>query len=292
MSVICELDRQSWTDPFTLEQQQQAVDALEQGQVLLFPKLLFAFLEPEQRYLSDDFVDPGHKNISYDVRTGELKGTQNAAQNHPELATMMQRFAESARGLVEGFFPTYATHLDQARTSYRPVQVAGRPSSYRKDDTRLHVDAFPSSPIGGKRILRVFSNVNPNNESRLWRLGAPFSDVAAKFLPDIRKPFPFEAEVLNLVGATKTKRTPYDHYMMNIHNKMKADMTYQKDVEQIEFQFTPGTTWMVFTDQVSHAAMNGQFLLEQSFYLPVEAMMYPERAPLRVLEKALGQALV
>ncbi len=34
---------------------------------------------------------------------------------------------------------------------------------------------------------------------------------------------------------------------------------------------------MAFTDQVSHAAMAGQYQLEQTFLLPVDAMDEPER---------------
>jgi hypothetical protein len=45
-----------------------------------------------------------------------------------------------------------------------------------------------------------------------------------------------------------------------------------------------GSTWLAFTDQVSHAATAGQYQLEQAFLLPVEAMAEPERSPLRVLE--------
>lgn len=292
MSEVCELALHSWVGGASQAMQNQAVEALERGAVLLCPQLPFEFQNQEQRYLSPEFVDPRHKNISYDVHTAELKGTKTPRDEHPELVTMMHRFAEHARGLVEQLLPAYAESLEQARTSYRPVQVEGRPSSYRKDDSRLHVDAFPSSPIGGKRILRVFSNVNPNNEARLWRLGEPFTSVAAKFLPGIRKPFPLEAKLLHWARATKTKRSAYDHYMMNIHNKMKADVDYQTSVEQIEFRFVPGATWMVFTDQASHAAMNGQYLLEQSFYLPVEAMVHPDQAPLRVLERSLGRSLL
>nr|MDQ2993708.1 Kdo hydroxylase family protein [Pseudomonadota bacterium] len=53
-----------------------------------------------------------------------------------------------------------------------------------------------------------------------------------------------------------------------------------------------GSTWLVYSDQASHAAMSGQFMLEQTFYLPVTAMLHEQRAPLRVLENALGRSLV
>ena len=55
--------------------------------------------------------------------------------------------------------------------------------SWRADDRRLHVDAFPSRPNYGERILRVFTNVNPDGEPRVWRVGEPFEAVARRFLP-------------------------------------------------------------------------------------------------------------
>ena len=38
----------------------------------------------------------------------------------------------------------------------------------------------------------------------------------------------------------------------------------------------PGTTWICFTDQVLHAAMSGQHLLEQTFVLEPENMLRPK----------------
>jgi hypothetical protein len=48
---------------------------------------------------------------------------------------------------------------------------------------------------------------------------------------------------------------------------------------------------MVFTDGVEHAVLEGQYLLEQTFYLPVSAMRDESKAPLRVLEKLAQRAL-
>ena len=56
--------------------------------------------------------------------------------------------------------------------------------------------------------------------------------------------------------------------------------------------FPAGTTWLCFTDQVLHAALAGHCALEQTFHLPVAALAHPERAPLRVLERLAGRALV
>jgi hypothetical protein len=41
-----------------------------------------------------------------------------------------------------------------------------------------------------------------------------------------------------------------------------------------------------------HAALKGQYVLEQTFHLEVTAMVAPARSPLRVLERLHGRALV
>ena len=56
---------------------------------------------------------------------------------------------------------------------------------------------------------------------------------------------------------TKDYRSLYDHYMMYMHDMMKADKEYQKTVSQHEIHFPPGSTWIVDTDQASHAALSG-----------------------------------
>ena len=80
--------------------------------------------------------------------------------------------------------------------------------------------------------------------------------------------------------------------MLQLHDRMKADDEYQKLSPQTAVDFPPGTTWMAFTDQVSHAAMAGQYQLEQTFYLPVDKMIDPSQSPLRVLERLKGRRLV
>jgi len=79
--------------------------------------------------------------------------------------------------------------------------------------------------------------------------------------------------------------------MLQLHDRMKADEEFQRASPQTGVDFPSGSTWLAFTDQVSHAAMSGQYQLEQTFLLPVEAMNEPERSPLRVLERVKGRPL-
>ena len=193
---------------------------------------------------------------------------------------MMQGYADFAYQLIQATLPSYIPHLQWGRTSFRPAQINGRVSSKRKDDTRLHVDSFSASPVHGLRILRVFCNVNLHNEPRVWNLGEPFPQVLERFAPQIKPYSKLKARVLKLVKTTKTLRSAYDHYMLHLHDTMKMDDVYQAEVEKIQVDFPAQSSWIVFTDHVSHAALSGQHLLEQTFYLPAEKMVNPECSPL------------
>ena len=79
--------------------------------------------------------------------------------------------------------------------------------------------------------------------------------------------------------------------MLKIHDRMKLDKDYQMQVKYTHICFPPGSSWIVSTDKVSHAAVSGQYLLEQTFYLTTTAMKNPEAAPLHILENLLGYSL-
>jgi hypothetical protein len=287
--ISCPLD--TWNVPASPEHQASVIDALEAGQVVLLPNLPFS-LSDSERQLCESQIVGASKNISLTPATGILKGCKASAAEIARLQAMMMRFATSTKNLVSQLLPPYAQGAQQARTSFRPVEIAGRETSWRKDDTRLHVDNFPSSPTHGKRILRVFSNINPAGQPRKWRLGEPFETVARQYLAQLPKPVWGSSTVLNALGITKCPRSAYDHYMLQLHDHMKGDLAYQARVGQRLWDFPAGSTWMVFTDQVSHAAISGQYALEQTFLLPVECMRDAGRAPLRVLEQMMGRTLI
>src|SRR6185369_8341176 len=100
-----------------------------------------------------------------------LKGVAGDESVQSHVTDIVSRFASQATQLVHALFPAYAPHLRAAPTSLRPKSVSDRKQSVRADDKRLHVDAFPSRPNYGERILRVFTNINPDGEPRVWRVG-------------------------------------------------------------------------------------------------------------------------
>ena len=275
------LDSTDWVEPGFDE---RWIEAVEDGKVLYFPRLGFPVSAQEQALLRPDLLRRGARNISLDA-TGELKGVAGESAVQATAQALMARFAAAAKGLVQALFPAYAAHLRAAPTSLRPMQVASRHQSWRADDRRLHVDAFPSRPTRGERILRVFANVNPHGEPRVWRVGEPFGAAAGRFLPTARRYSPLRARLLPALRITKSLRTEYDHLMLQLHDAMKADLRYQREAPQERFAFPPGTAWVCFSDQTLHAVMSGQHMLEQTFHLPVDRQYNRQASPLAILTR-------
>jgi hypothetical protein len=282
----------AWNDALPARERERALDGLEAGAVLLFPVLRFALEPDEARFLTMATADGEAKNISYDPIDQRLSGSACRGDAAADLTRLMQRYARRARQLVESVAPAYAPRLEVARTSYRPIAVAGRSMPRLSDDTLLHVDAFPSRPTGGNRILRVFTNLNPTGAPRVWKLGEPFAAFAARFVGRIRRPLPGRAWLLERSGQTLGRRTVYDHYMLGLHDAAKLDADFQRRAPATQHDFPAGATWMVFSDVATHAALAGQFVLEQTFHLPIAAMQREALSPLRVLERQLGRRLV
>jgi hypothetical protein len=263
MEALEPLEIAEWQGPFPGEIVARTADALEGGRVLYAPALHFELLQSERRFLSAASLDGKSKNVTYRPGTGALRGTRCEGSEREELTGLLQRYSRYGCDLLKALCPEYVDHLRPGFTTFRPAEIAGRPTSWRQDDTRLHVDAFPSRPTQGWRILRVFTNLHPQTP-RVWRVGEAFEKTAARFLPQVRRPLPGSTAVLRLLRIVKERRTEYDHFMLAIHDRMKADECYQCGVAQKQVAFPPGATWACFTDWVSHAAMSGQFALEQT----------------------------
>jgi hypothetical protein len=290
--VLEELPISDWAEPVSAELSARALEALEAGRVLVLPRLEFQLEPSEAGFLDPSIAAGDRKNISLDPGAATCDATALDPGQAERLAAMMHRFAGQATALVEALAPPYRGHLERARTSFRPVEIAGRHTSPRHDDRRLHVDAFPTRPMRGRRILRVFCNIARDGAARDWRVGEPFAAFAGQFVPRVRRSLPVSALVLQGLGLTKGRRSAYDQIMLGLHDAAKLDEAYQADAPKTPVAFPAGATWLCFTDQVLHAALSGHSALEQTFHLPVEAMARPERSPLKVLEKITGRALV
>ena len=284
---IIELELDDWARAHSRPEWTAAVEA---GKVLYFPRLGFQLRDEEQALLREDMLAAGTRNVSLGA-DGVLKGAGGSAAEQQALAAVIGRFRQQALQLVDGLLPAYRGLLRVAPTSFRPRQVETRAQSVRADDQRLHVDAFPSRPNYGERILRVFANINPHGVPRVWRVGEDFETVARQFLPRAKPYRLWQARVLNALHVTKSLRSEYDHLMLQLHDLMKLDEHYQRSGGQVSMPFAAGSAWVCFSDQATHAVMSGQFMVEQTLHLPPGREANPQASPLAILTRLRGRPL-
>jgi hypothetical protein len=273
---------------------------LERGEILFFPDIPFDLpLDHRNSLLSLKPADSRfHKNISYRPESDVLRGLDDG-ENRARVHEIMRKYAAEVRRFVCTLLAPYAEKLQMDYASFRPLEEEGRNLSLHKRNDLLHVDAFPSRPTRGGRILRVFTNVNPSKD-RVWVVAERFPELAQQFAaaaglakfqgqPKITRGL---IKALGAVGLPLRDRAPYDQFMLHFHDWLKENTEFQKRIEGKErLAFPPFATWLVFTDGVPHSALSGQFAMEQTFIIPLEALVAPEVAPIRVLERLSGRAM-
>lgn len=239
-----------------------------------------------------------HKNVSYRPESDVLRGLSDDG-SRARVHGIMRRYAAQVRAFVGDFLAPYAGRFQMDYASFRPLEEEGRDLSLHKRNDLLHVDAFPSRPTRGARILRVFTNVNPAKD-RVWVVAERFPKLASHFASAAglakyaNAPGGWSGlkRGLSCVGLPIRDRAPYDEFMLHFHDWLKENAEFQRVKEGKEqVAFPPMATWLVFTDGVPHAALSGQFAMEQTFIIPVEALVAPEVSPIRVLEKLAGKAM-
>jgi len=280
---------------------------LEAGEVLYFPQTPVPIPADDLRFLLDQRQTGSalHKNIAYKPARDQLSGVDEKSTDANEveqLRAVMRRHSASVAAFLRDFLAPYEERWVLDYASFRPLEEQGRDLALRKRNDLLHTDAFPTRPTRGRRILRFFHNIHPSR-TRDWIIGEPFARVVGEFAPG-RLAIPRAdgpvagagkrlAQAVGLAGLVpQWKRTPYDQFMMDLHNAMKENADFQRDCAKETVQFPPGSSWMVYTETVPHAVLAGQYALEQTFLVDHAAMVTPESAPVAILEKLAGVRLV
>jgi hypothetical protein len=211
---------------------------------------------------------------------------------------VLREYSRSVVQLTASILPSYAVRWRVDFASFRSEEEAGRELPLRSRNDLVHVDAFPTRPTRGDRILRVFTNVNPE-APRVWASGGTFEELAARFaaasglLPRARRAGVDGAlrRLARAAGLPVAVRSPYDRFMLSFHHYLKENRAFQEEGGKITLRFPAGSTWMVFTDMVSHAVLAGRYALEQTFIVSRESLALPEKAPIAILERIAGVPL-
>ena len=283
----------------------EACRRLEDGEIIFFEQIPFAFPADDQDFLRKVRQTDAryHKNIAYRPLRDRVTGIAKAHRDSERIQTIMRSFSENAIAFTRDVLRPYANHLVVDYVSFRPLQELGRDVRQSARNDLLHVDNFPTRPTNGKRILRVFVNINPD-EHRHWITGGPFHLIVPEWrhslgvdeliaqatsrVHSIKYAF---AKTVSSLGIKMVARPPYDEVMLRLHHAMKSSDDLQKQCGRDEWSIPPGSCWMVFTDSVPHAVRSGQYALEQTFMVKPEGMLDRSKAPAAVLEEIAGRKL-
>jgi hypothetical protein len=273
-------------------------EQLERGEILFFPRPPFLLLEADLQFLQQQRASGSrlHKNVSYRPRQDLLRGFSDGGETERRMHELMRSYSRQVADFVARFLLPYAGKFQLDFASFRPLEEENRDLPLHKRNDLLHVDAFPSRPTAGGRILRVFTNVHPQKD-RVWLTGARFPELASRYALDAGlgriagAPAGGWRSGLRALGLPIAARSAYDSFMLRFHDWLKENSAFQESEDQQRLSFPPYATWLVFTDGVPHAALSGQFALEQTFIIPRDALVAASAAPIRILEELCGSKL-
>jgi 3-deoxy-D-manno-oct-2-ulosonic acid (Kdo) hydroxylase len=269
-----------------------SADALESLDLLFFPVCPFALppagqLEFLRRQPNAGF---GHKDVSYDPARSRLGGQK---ATHPSearrLSDVFTQFSDAATAWINTRFPTYAAGLVRDRVTLRTEEEATRTLRLTARNDLLHIDNFPTRPTGGRRILRLYVNINPT-DPQVWATSEPFKQLLTRFAVEHRVASRTIAEwtapvqsVVRVFTGTKARRTAYDAWMLKLHHFLKEDDAFQAQASRRVWTFPPGSMWLLFADGVAHAQLRGQYSLEHSYFVALECLAGATEAPVHLL---------
>src|SRR5512146_1346067 len=160
----------------------QSCEALEKGEILFFSRPPFSLPEEDRNFLlGQRHIDSRlHKNVSYRPGEDVLRGFSDGREIEDRIHQVMRAYSSAVTSFVQRFLSPYAGQFQLDYASFRPLEEQGRNLPLHKRNDLLHVDAFPSRPTRGGRILRVFTNINPSQE-RIWLVGERFPVLAQRY---------------------------------------------------------------------------------------------------------------
>jgi hypothetical protein len=276
----------------------RALEMIENGGIVFIRDAGFRLTDQERALVADSSrmlptrkereSQTGRPTVIYDPERGRFELTRIPRSVRVELKALLDRYSEWTSTLLGQLLPSYAPALARDRVTFRPC--------LRSKVQGMHIDSSYGHPTEGRGMLRVFCNIDVADRPRRWQVGEPFEPLVRRYLAEARStrkatPASLAAGILTALGVLKGRRTDYDALMADLRRLIKGDVEYQRIAPRRIVEFPPGSAWIAITDLVLHGALAGQNSLDQTFYLPPEAMKAPERSSLRILERLTGRPL-
>ena len=277
----------------TIADAQVSAAALEQHELQVLPDCPFSLPVGDDLafLLAQQSISRGGKDISFDPGNGRLSGVRlHDQQARARLAGILGRFSADVTSWVRSSIPEYASGLTRDRVSLRTREEATRVSRLAARNDLLHIDHFPTRPSLGRRILRVYVNIDPT-DSHVWSVSERFPELLARFAAKNRVPARSVQDwispaqtMVRLFTGKKAKRSAYDAWMLRLHDFLKESQGFQTKAARKVHTFAPGAMWALFADALAHAQLRGRYALEHSFFVDSSCLVNPEASPLALLE--------
>src|SRR5579875_1674073 len=254
---ISEFSVEGWRDPrFAAERARLCCERLERGEILLLRD--FPIISQEERdfltgvrQTASSFI----KNISYDSQAGRLRGVARRGIDVQALKRALTGYADRVNALAAQLLAPYAGALQVDLTSFRPIEERGRQLHGRSRNDLIHIDSFPTRPARGRRILRFFTNIHPD-EPRVWITSQTCAELAARMAREAglgadtarrrgltRQLGDAASAALRGVGIKLVQRSCYDRFMLRFHDYLKDNQAFQRDCSKQRHEFPAATRW-------------------------------------------------
>ena len=273
-------------------------EALERGHIVQFARCPIPLPDAADQDFLRDGLSPflRRKNVSWYPRADKLTGVQAPAEVALRARRILRDHSRRVRGFLEGAMPDFTRGWEPGTSSFRPLEEKGRALGAHASNELVHVDAGAYGATHGDRVLRFFVNLHPSRD-RVWISKGSFAELLQKhgaeagvFKGPLAPALPEKiySGLLQAAGrvfpmARVIDSSPYDRRMRRFHNWMKDTPAFQQGPSE-RFAFAPFSAWMVLTDGVSHACVEGQHALVDTFIVPLRNCKLP--SPYALLAEA------
>ena len=280
---------------------------LERGRIVHFPRSPVELPSADDAAFLRESLARGltRKNVSWYPDAGKLTGLEASPADRERTARILREHARRVREFLQTrAIPRLSRGWQAGTCSFRPMQEKGRALSAHASNELVHVDAGAYGATHGDRILRFFVNLNPV-EDRVWLSKGSFRELYEKHAAraGLAAPLPADGALGRLYsGALRAgmrafpmlravDSSAYDRAMRKFHNYMKDDPAFRDSDEGVQrFSFKPYSAWMVLTDTVSHACIEGQHAFVDTFVVPLRNCTERDCAPFDILSRGAGAA--
>jgi hypothetical protein len=269
-------------------------DKLEMGELIFFKNTPFPLPEAKDlEFLLAQKVFEA-KSVSYFPDTGLINGYRGeTTDDNIRIHNILAQFSTAATAWLAQTLPEYHAGMRMGPLRFRTEEEKNRQDvEARYSGSVLHVDMNGDAPTHGENFLRIFVNINPH-KPRYWVTSVSLEQLLKVWGDNIRVPHErmlsyfdeIRLFVYRLLNKSPHIDSAYHRLMSRIHYYGKTDDYLQNQAPQQTWVFPPGSAWLVFSDITSHAVKEGQFAIDQTYFVSSKAFKNPERSTKSLIKR-------